>query len=65
MVFASTIPAPPVGFFQVRTALVEIAASIAATSVLGGSGAVPIAMGSELTEKLLVPRAFTACTRNM
>lgn len=62
---ASTVPAPPDGFFQVRTALVEVVESIVATKVVGGSGAVPIATGSDAGEVELLPSALIANTRKM
>ena len=61
--FASTVPTPPVGFFHVKTALVEVVASTVATNVVGASGAVPTAIGLETSEFGLLPSAFTASTR--
>ena len=63
--FASTIPRAPDGFFQVSTALVEVVESTAATSVVGASGAVPMAMGFEVSELPLTPSALVAKTRNI
>ena len=63
--FASTVPTPPVGFFQVSTALVDVVASTVATRVVGASGAVPTAMGLDTSEFGLLPRAFTASTRKI
>lgn len=62
---ASTVPTPPVGFFQVKTALVDVVASTVATRVVGASGAVPTAIGLDTSEFGLLPSAFTASTRKM
>ena len=65
VVFASTTPSAPDGFFHERTALVDVVASTSATKVVGASGAVPIAIGLDVSEFPLMPRAFVAKTRNI
>jgi hypothetical protein len=60
---AATAPTPPTGFFQVKTTEV-LTASTCAANVVGAFGAVPIEIGSEVSEEKLIPLPFTAFTRN-
>ena len=60
---AATAPTPPTGFFQVKTTEVLVESTCAA-KVVGAFGAVPIDIGSEVSEVKLIPRAFTAFTLN-
>ena len=63
--FASTVPTPPVGFFHDNTALVDVVVSTVATNVVGGSGAVPTAIGLETSDCGLLPSELIASTRKL